>query len=63
MSALTDRLDGRIDRLETTFESRISQKVAKLLDKRITIEISRFRKDFDVKLQAFKDDMQRDMRN
>ena len=48
-------LTGRLDRLESGLEKRISNKVAQILDKRISTEISRIKKDVDDQISDFKD--------
>ena len=48
-------LTGRLDRLESGLEKRISNKVAQILDKRISTEVSRIKKDVDDQISDFKD--------
>ena len=61
VSALKGSINDRIDKLETSLESRISQKVANMLDKRINNEVTRIQKDLDTKMQSFRDDVRSDL--
>jgi len=61
VSALSSNIYERIDKLETSLESRITQKFANMLDKRVNSEMSRVRKDVDTQMQSFRDEVRADL--
>ena len=51
-------LNERMDKMEQGLEQKIATKVAQILDKRVSTEMTKIRKDVDVKTSAVKKDIQ-----
>ena len=56
-------MNERIDKMESSLEQKISNKVAQVLDKRINSEMNRIRKDDEISIEAFKEDIRVDISN
>lgn len=54
-------MNERMDKLESSLEQRISNKVAQIIDKRVNTELSRIRKDVDCRLESFKEEIKSDI--
>lgn len=54
-------MNERMDKLESSLEQRISNKVAQIIDKRVNTELSRICKDVDSRLESFKEEIKSDI--
>ena len=54
-------LNERFDQLQSSLESRITNKVSQLLDKRVNSELGRITRDVDKKFDSFKDSMKAEL--
>ncbi|KAH3887786.1 hypothetical protein DPMN_011808 [Dreissena polymorpha] len=63
MLLLCSNLNERMDKMESNLEQKITTKISQLLDKRISSEVSRIRKDVDSKLTEIRSEIKADLKS